>query len=74
MSPPANSGTGKNSGTKTWLKGGFGFTNFKWPKGFLSCQNFGPVTVIQTGYDAYEPTVHTHRWTQKQKNYKTDLG
>ncbi len=31
--------------------------------------NFGLVTDIQTDiqteYDAYEPTVHTHRWAQK---------
>ncbi len=36
---------------------------------FLSSMNFGQVTDrqtdIQTQYDAYEPTVHTHRWAQK---------
>ena len=32
---------------------------------FLSRVNFGQVTDIQTESDAYEPTVHTHRWAQK---------
>ncbi len=27
--------------------------------------NFGPVTDGQTQSDAYEPTVHKHRWAQK---------
>ncbi len=31
----------------------------------LSSLNFGPVTDIHTEYDAYEPTVHTHRWAKK---------
>ncbi len=30
--------------------------------------NFGPVTHIQTESNAYEPTVHTHRWAQKCTN------
>ncbi len=44
---------------------------------FLSSLNFGQVTSrhtdIQTEYDAYEPTVHTHRWAQKgnpKNNFK----
>ncbi len=34
---------------------------------FLSSMNFGQVTDRQTEYDAYEPTVHTHRWAQKMQ-------
>ncbi len=32
---------------------------------FLSSLNFGQVTDIHTECNAYEPTVHTHRWAQK---------
>ncbi len=36
---------------------------------FFSSLNFGQVTDIHTDYDAYEPTVHTHRWAQKKRKH-----